>query len=424
MGDPIEVRAAATVYGEGRDAERPLLIGSVKTNVGHLESAAGVAGVIKALLAMRAGVIPKHLHFERPNPRIPWEELPVRVTSEATPWPAAPDRPLRAGVSSFGYSGTNAHVILEGHGSPGEACGAPFAVTAGSVVVEPAVGDSVVAEVGAEGARRVRVLPLSGRSVRALSELAGRYLSWLGEGTAERSWEWLSDAAWTAGIGRRHFGERSGVRFRDGAELREQLAALAALASWDGGTVRRGAAGGGVAVRSPGKVGFLFTGQGSQWVGMGKELYEREPVFRGVLDRCEEVLREERGASLLGVMFGGEGGELDATEWTQPALYALQAALVALWASVGVEAEAVLGHSVGELSAAQAAGVFGLEEGLRFASRRGALMGSLPREGAGAGGMLAVFAGQAAVSAAVSAGNAGFRGLGWRWRRRTDRTRW
>ena len=404
LGDPIEVRAAAAVYGEGRDPERPLLMGSVKTNIGHLESAAGVAGVIKALLAMRAGVIPKHLHFERPNPRIPWEELPVRVTSEATPWPAAPDRPLRAGVSSFGYSGTNAHVILEGYGSSGEACGAPFAVTAGSVVVEPAVGDSVVAEVGAEGARRVRVLPLSGRSVRALSELAGRYLSWLGEGTAERSWEWLSDAAWTAGIGRRHFGERSGVRFRDGAELREQLAGLA---SSNGGP-----AGGGVAVRSPGKVGFLFTGQGSQWVGMGKELYEREPVFRGVLDRCEEVLREERGASLLGVMFGGEGGELDATEWTQPALYALQAALVALWASVGVEAEAVLGHSVGELSAAQAAGVFGLEEGLRFASRRGALMGSLPREGAGAGGMLAVFAGQAAVSAAVSAGNAGVSGVG------------
>ena len=374
LGDPIEVRAAAAVYGEGREAGRPLLLGSVKTNVGHLESAAGVAGVIKVLLAMRAGVIPKHLHFERPNPKLDWERLPVRVTSEATPWPGGLGRPLRAGVSSFGFSGTNAHLVLEGYGPSGEAAGAPLAVAV--------AGDGEAGEAPAR--RRVRLLALSGRSGTALSELAGRYLGWLGEG--EPSWEGLSDASWTAGVGRSHFGVRAGLVFREGEDLEEQLRALAA-----GVSGREGVSG-------SGKVGFLFTGQGSQWAGMGRDLYEREPVFREVLDRAEEEVREERDASLLAVMFGETGG-LERTEWTQPALYALQGGLLALWRSVGVAPEAVLGHSVGEVSAAHAAGVFGFAEGLRFASRRGSLMGSLPRRGKRAGGMLAVFAPGATVAA-------------------------
>ena len=347
LGDPIEVAAAASVYGEGRDPKRPLLLGSVKTNIGHLEGAAGVAGLIKAVLAMREGWIPPHLHFERPNPRMAWDSLPVRVVTEATPWPEV-DRPRRAAVSSFGYSGTNAHVVLEGYESE--------------------------AAVSAQDAREVRLLPLSGKTPGALQELAGRYREWLTEDSPLS--DLLSDMAWTAGIGRSHFGHRAGVVFGDADSLREQLEA-----------VERGE----TAAGRGGKVGFLYTGQGSQWAGMGRELYESEPEFREVLERCEEVVREERGESLLSVLFGDDEG-LDRTEWTQPALYALQSGLTALWAGVGVRPEVVFGHSVGELAAAQASGVFGLEEGLRFALRRGELMGSLPTGGATGGAMAAVFA--------------------------------
>ena len=385
LGDPIEVRAAAAVYGEGRPAARPLLLGAVKTNGGHLESAAGVAGVVKVLLAMRHGVIPKHLHFERPNPRLDWERLPVRVVSEATPWPGDPGRPVRAGVSSFGVSGTNAHLVLEGY--PEQAQASP----ASGPDSPPEAGEIPLAE------RRRRLLPLSGKTPGALRELAGRYRGWLTE--QERDGEALADAAWTAGVGRTHFAHRAGLVFRDLEELREQLA-----------RVETGAA---QAAAPAGKVGFLFTGQGSQWAGMGQELYEREPVFRKVLDRCAAVFGEEaEGAptgrtGLLAVLFGEDEG-LDRTEWTQPALYALQCGLTALWAGVGVRPDAVFGHSVGELAAAQAAGAFGLEAGMRFAVRRGALMGALP-EG---GGMAAVFAPEEAVEAELEKTNAPVQGAG------------
>ena len=348
LGDPIEVEAAASMYREGRDPERPLLLGTVKTNIGHLEGAAGVAGLIKAVLAMREGWIPKHLHFERPNPRIGWEGLPVRVVSEGEAWPESSGRPFRAAVSSFGYSGTNAHVIVEGW----ERRPAPPAE-------EPGYPE-----------RAHRVLPLSGKTPGALQELAGRYREWLTEDSPLS--DLLSDMAWTAGVGRSHFGHRAGLVFGDADSLREQLEAVAS---------------GETAAGRGGKVGFLYTGQGSQWAGMGRELYESEPEFREVLERCEEVVREERGESLLSVLFGDVEG-LDRTEWTQPALYALQGGLTALWAGVGVRPGVVFGHSVGELAAAQASGVFGLEEGLRFALRRGELMGSLPSGGA----MAAVFA--------------------------------
>ena len=386
LGDPIEVRSAASAYGKGRDADRPLLLGSVKTNIGHLEAAAGVAGVIKVLLAMREGVIPKHLHFDKPTPRVDWEQLPVRVVSEATPWPSGLDRPVRAGVSSFGYSGTNAHLILE---APATAGGAGSAVAPRAL---PA-GESAAALKG----RRCRLLPLSGRSRPAVQELADRYREWLDRG-GEISWDLLSDAAWTAGTAREHFRERAGLAFTDVRDLEEQLASLAL------GEERPPPAG-------SGKAAFLYTGQGSQWAGMGRDLYEQEPVVRKTLDRAEEVIREERGESLLAVMFEAPG-ELDATEWTQPALFALQGALTALWKSVGVEPAAVFGHSVGELAAAHAAGVFGFDEGLLFAARRGALMGSLPRRGKQAGGMLAVFASRAEVTARLASANEGVPGAG------------
>ncbi len=391
LGDPIEVRAAAAVYGQGRDAARPLRIGSVKTNVGHLEAAAGVAGVIKVLLAMQRGVIPKHLHLKTLNPAVDWDGLGVEVTAEATPWPVDPGRPSRAGVSSFGVAGTNAHAILERYAPPqtppGGATESPSA---------PAGDSSAPLE-----ARRFRLLPLSARTPRALTALADRYLGWLDQESEAPSRERLSDAAWTAGVGRRHFSERAGLVYQSAPGLREQLTAVARGPRGEPGVL--GANGAAAGARDDRKVAFLFTGQGSQWSGMGRDLYESEAAARRVFDRCEAVCLEERGESLLEVMFGRSGAPelLDRTEWAQPALFALESALLALWESIGVAPDVVLGHSAGELAAASAAGFFGLDDGMRFAARRGALMGSLPGEG----GMLAVFAAAPMVEAVLRVAN-------------------
>ena len=412
LGDPIEVHAASSTYGSGRRAGRPLLIGSVKTNIGHLESAAGVAGLIKVVLSMDRGVIPKHLHFRNPNPRIAWEHLPVEVTSEALPWPSFADRPWRAGLSSFGFSGTNAHMLIEAYGRPrGRSAQTMPSFSKRGLAVDvpvslPAQAPALAAGQGPLAPREQRLLPLSGRSSKAVRELASRYLAWLqgresealGE---EESRALLADMAWTAGLGRTHFDRRAGLVCGDLAELRSGLEEVVA-----GREIAR-------AAQEP-QVAFVFTGQGSQWAGMGRWLYEREPVARAVLDRCEQVMQELRGASLLDVMFGepSAAGSLDETEWTQPTLYALECALAAQWASVGVRPAAVLGHSVGEIAAAQAAGVFGLEDGLRFATARGESMGSLPTEGPAAGAMLAVFAPQQRVAEALAEHNAGAAGAG------------
>ena len=432
LGDPIEVNAAAAAYGAGRDPERPLLLGSVKTNVGHLESAAGVAGLVKVLLSMAHEVIPRNLHFREPNPHMDWERLPVRVVSEPQEWPLREGRPARAGVSSFGVSGTNAHVVVEGYGA---ASGAPGGLARPGRAM-PVPWPEAVSELrpgeesgAAPEGRERRVLALSGRTDAALRELAGRYAEWLEErgasaggdpGSAESEVEpgsmeqdWLADVAWTAGVGRSHLGHRAGVTFGGAGELRDKLAALASGSEFAGVAL-----GSRAATESAGapKVGFLFTGQGSQWAGMGRELYEREPVFRAVLDRCEAAVRELRGESLLAVMFGeGNGtanGSLDDTHWTQPALYALESGLAALWRSVGVAPAAVLGHSVGEIAAASAAGVFSLEAGVRFAAMRGELMASLPVDGPRAGSMAAVFAPPARVELLVAEVNGGGEALG------------
>ena len=399
VGDPIEIDAVAAVYGKGRTADLPLLIGSVKTNIGHLESAAGVAGVIKAALVLNRGVIPKHLHFHDPNPSLDWDRLPLQVTSAMMDLPHRPERPRLAGVNSFGISGTNAHIVMEEYRGPdGVAAGEPWAVGAGksvAVSLPVTVGDLPLPEQEVQP-RRPRLLALSGKSEGALGDLAERYLSWLDERADQLSPEsgglspLLADMAWTAGVGRSHFDHRMGVVFHDAESLRERLRGLA--------EADRGAAS-----RTPTRVAFAYTGQGSQWVGMGQTLYESEPVARAVLDRCEAVLLQERGTSLLDVMFGRAGGEgeLGDTAWEQPALYALQCALTALWSSVGVRPEVVVGHSIGELAAAQAAGVFSLEDGMRFAAKRGALMSQMEE-----GGMAAIFAPAERVASAVEEVNA------------------
>ena len=399
MGDPIEVRAAAAVYGRDRDPDRPLLIGSIKPNIGHLESAAGVTSLIKVVLAMREMVIPPQPDFRNPSPLIEWDKLPVRVTSEATEWPLVPGRPPRAGVSAFGISGANAHVVVEGYGPPGGddsgAADAHAHAPAGpvgsaqpvTVRLPEATGDS--GEETAESApvdgltpRTTRLLPLSGKSHDALRDLAGRYLSWLDERAGAGSPggagppdgagsdSLLSDMAWTAGVGRSHFSHRAGVVFNDAEALCEGLRALA-------GTEER------PEPREATKVAFVYADEAGRWAGMGEALYESEPVARTVLDRCDALMRETHGASLLDVMFGraGGAGDLDDPAWTQPAVYALECALTALWSSVGIRPGVVAGHGVGEVAAAQAAGVFDLEAGLRLASTRGALAGTLSEAG-------------------------------------------
>ncbi len=405
VGDPIELDAVANVYGPGREADRPLLTGSVKTNIGHLESAAGVAGLIKAALVLKRGVIPKHLHFEDPNPSFDWDRHPLRVTSTMVDWPRRNGQPRLAGVNSFGISGTNAHLVVEEHmqgeGRPGQEH--PEAGPAMAVAVSlsgPASGLPLPAE--GVGGRRTKLLPISGKSDGALRDIAKRYLSWL-EGLAEdltsegaAAQPTLSDMAWTAGVGRSHFDHRGGAVFHDAESLRERLCELAE-------------SGAGKEPRAPAKVAFVYTGQGSQWVGMGRALYESEPVARAILDRCEAVLRQEKGVSLLDVMFGRAGakGDLGDTAWEQPALYALECALTALWDSVGIRPDVVLGHSVGELAAAQVAGVFSLEDGMRFAAARGALLSETEQ-----GAMAAVFAPPERVESEVAAQNLSANGVG------------
>ncbi len=405
VGDPIELNAVGAVYGRGREPDRPLLVGSVKTNVGHLESAAGIAGLIKAVLVLQRGVIPKHLHFRDPNPSLDWDRLPLRVTSSMMDLPERNGRQRLAGVNSFGITGTNAHIVVEEYRA---ADGMPYgqdqvAGSARTARVWLPTGLADLALPGQEFRRRpAHMLPLSGKSEEALRDLVKRYLSWLDK----QDGEWMSedgvmesllaDTAWTAGVGRDHFDYRAGVVFHDTGSLRERLRALA-----EAGEDKR--------PRAVTRVAFIYTGQGSQWVGMGKSLYEHEPVVRAVFDRCEEIFQDTRGASLLDVMFGraGSEGRLDDTAWEQPALYTLECALTALWASVGVHPSAVMGHSVGELAAAQAAGIFSLEDGLRFAEARGTLLSDTKP-----GAMAAVFSSPARVEAAVEAQNASSAGPG------------
>ncbi|MDE0262252.1 MAG: type I polyketide synthase [Bryobacterales bacterium] len=371
LGDPIEVRAAAAVYGRDRDADRPLVLGTAKTNIGHLEAAAGIAGLIKVMLAMKRGTIPRHLHFENPNPHLDWSDLPVRVASEAMDWPPLADRPPRAGVSAFAISGTNAHVIVEGYSEPGGGRASDEARPVPEGPPQPVpveLPDSIAESPAAQELRprQTRLLPLSGKSDTALRELANSYASWLNERTADlpatisAAEPLLSDMAWTASAGRSHFPYRAGVLFDSTESLRDGLEAVAES---------NGDPGPPTATR----VVFAYPDESTQWIGMGAELYECEPVARAVLDFCDGVLQADRGASLLEAMFGN-AGDLDDPAWTQPAAFALECALTGLWASVGIQPSAVFGVGAGDMAAARAAGILSLEDGLRLAAARGAAM--------------------------------------------------
>lgn len=354
IGDPIEVASLTRAFRADTDATGFCALGSVKTNVGHLQISSGIAGFMKAVLAVRHGRIPATLHFERPNPAIDFARTPFRVNTEATAWPAGAS-PRRAGVNSLGIGGTNAHVILE------EA---------------PAVERAVPAV-----ERPCHVLGLSARTPSALGLLIERYRARV---AADPSLP-LEDLCYTANTGRHAFPHRFAAVFATRAELVAQLSLPPE---------------GGAAGSDAGGAAFLFTGQGAQYAGMARELYRIEPVFRSTLDLCAEILAEDLDRPLLDVIHPAEGAAtpLDDTAYTQPALFAVEYALAKLWQSFGIAPAVLIGHSVGEYAAACVAGVFTLEEGLRLIAARGRLMQALPRDGS----MTAVMADEATVSAALA----------------------
>ncbi|TSC24498.1 type I polyketide synthase [Corallococcus sp. Z5C101001] len=368
LGDPIELGALGAVFGP-RPPEQPLLVGSVKTNIGHLEAAAGIAGLIKVALALQHGEIPAHLHLSQPNPHVPWDRIPIRIPTQHQPWPSTHGRRI-AGISSFGFSGTNAHVLLES--APGTA---------------PAPQEEEEQEPPLE--RPLHLLTLSARGAPALQQLAARFA---GQLRAEPSLA-LADACFSANTGRAHLPHRLGAFAGTGEALAAQLEAFASGAPSALLT--------GQAPAEPPEVAFLFTGQGSQYPDMGRKLYESQPVFRESMEQCDALLRPLLERPLLDVLYHAPQAHplLHQTAYTQPALFAIEYALAELWKSWGIVPGAVLGHSVGEYAAACVAGVFSLEDGLKLIAERGRLMQELPERGT----MAAVSASPARVEQALGA---------------------
>nr|WP_241268971.1 type I polyketide synthase [Streptomyces chrestomyceticus] len=357
LGDPIEAQALLATYGQERPEGRPLWLGSVKSNIGHAQQAAGVAGVIKMVLALQHGELPRTLHADEPSPHVDWASGEVKLLTEPVPWPSG-DRVRRAGVSSFGLSGTNAHVILEE---------APAAE--GGEAVEKAGGPAIPVVTGA-GA-----WVLSGRTAEALSAQAGRLGEWVSLRPSLRP----VDVAWSLAATRSVFEHRAVVV---GGDREQVLAGLGGVASG----VPAGAVVSGVA-RSGARPVFAFAGQGSQWVGMGRELAGASPVFAARLDECAAALEPYVDWSLTEVLAGAEGAPaLEAADVVQPALWAVMVSLAAVWEAAGVAPEAVVGHSQGEIAAATVAGMLSLEDGARVVALRSGALKVL----AGAGGMLSV----------------------------------
>jgi acyl transferase domain-containing protein len=338
LGDPIEVLALTQAYRASTERREFCALGSVKSNIGHLDAAAGMASLLKTVLAIDHAEIPPTLHYEEPNPGIDFAASPFRVADRLSPWET--EGPRRAGVSSFGFGGTNAHLILE------------------EAPPRPAAAPS----------RPWQLLMLSARTPEALDEATGRLAAHF-EAHPETD---LADAAWTLRVGRReHEHRRISVAPTDSAARQEAVAALR------GGELPTGSRRG-----SAPAVGMLFSGQGSQHVGMGRELYRSEPVYRREFDRCRAILQPLLGIDLLSL---DDPARMQQTALAQPALFALEWSLAHLWMEWGVRPRAVAGHSIGEYVAACLAGVFSLEDALALVAERGRLMQELP-----AGAMLAV----------------------------------
>ncbi len=363
LGDYIEFKTLSTVLAGERTNGRKCLVGSVKANLGHLEAAAGMAGLIKIVLCLQNEAVPPQLHLKTVNPRISLDESPIIIPTELTAWPAG-QSPRRAGINSFGFGGTNAHLILEEapvqrHLPPGET------------------------------ERPLHLLALSAKSKNALQELSRRFVSHLAADTSHS----LADICYSANTGRAVFEHRLAVTASSEVQLGERLSAFAEGRATANLLYERARG------QRPPKVAFLFTGQGAQFPGMGRELYETAPLFRRTFDKCAELLRPYLEQPLEDVIYaaGNEATTLNETAYTQPALFALEYALAELWQSWGIKPAAVMGHSLGEYVAACVAGVFTLEEGIKLVAERARLMQALPPGGM----MAAVLAAKAEVSATL-----------------------
>jgi acyl transferase domain-containing protein/surfactin synthase thioesterase subunit/acyl carrier protein len=354
VGDPLEVDALTRAFRTTTERCGFCPIGSVKTNIGHLEQTAGVAALIKAALALEYRKIPASLNFRTPNPKIDFAASPFFVNGVCRDWPANGHARFAA-VNSLGLGGTNAFVVLE------EA--PPSAAAATAATDAP-----------------VHLFTLSAQTDAALRGSIERYSAWLADASAP-----LPDICRTLTQGRTHFPRRFAAVVGSAAELRD------ALAEGAGPAEEPAIAPGGR------RLAFLFSGQASQYAGMGAELYGSEPAFRRIIDRCDDILRDELERPLKQVLFGDDGATIDQTIYTQPALFALQAALVELWRAWGIAPDMVMGHSVGEFAAASCAGVYSLEDALRLVAARARLMQALPPHGT----MAAVFADEATVAGAI-----------------------
>ncbi|HEY3057613.1 MAG TPA: type I polyketide synthase, partial [Chloroflexota bacterium] len=364
LGDPIELRALGSVLGQERSADRPLVVGSVKTNLGHLEAAAGVAGLIKTVLMLQHGQIPPHLHFSQPSPYIEWDKLPVEIPTQLRAWPVDEGQRRMAGVSAFGLSGTNAHIILEEAPADGDADRARPDPDLGSGVharLDPDVGDGVLVRPDADAAPFV--LPLSAHSPAALRALAEAYANLLARTDAPS----LHDVCYTASRRRSHHDYRLAIVGASPAELVAQLAAESAPPPAQ------------VFAGQRPRVAFVFPGQGGQWPGMAHDLLDHEPVFLDALQQCQAALQPHVSWDLLEVLRSAE--PLEAIDELQPVLFSLQVALAALWRSWGIVPDAVVGHSLGEVAAAHVAGGLSLEDAARVICRRSQLLSRLQGQG-------------------------------------------
>ncbi len=351
LGDPIEMNAIASVYGK---RSQPLYVGSVKTNIGHLEAAAGMAGIIKTILVLQKGEIPAHLHFQTPNPLINWQDNSIKIPTQTIPWPNSNKIPM-AGVSSFGFSGTNAHVIVEK---------AP---------------DIKITEI--KQPLPSHLLTISAHNKTALQELARRFSTRL-ESDPE-----IGDICYSVAVGRAKLSERLAIVANTLPELQQRLVTFADQTPLDNLTFYQRF----TEEKQP-KVVFLFTGQGACYPGMGDQLYQTEPTFRQYIDQCAEILSNYLEYPLPEILFGKHTDLLNQTAYAQPAIFALEYAVAMLWKSWGITPSLLIGHSVGEYVAACIAGVFSLEAGLALIVKRGQLMQTTK-----IGKMASIFADEATV---------------------------
>ncbi len=345
-GDPVEIGAIGAVVKEGRPKGSVCRVGSVKTNFGHAEGAAGVAGLIKVALSLKHHFLPASLHFQTPNPAIPWDELPVRIQAQPEPWPEHEGTAL-GGVSAFGIAGTNAHIVLTEApetavpgAAPGRASGSPYLV------------------------------PLSARSPVALRDQAAALQAWIHSEKPPS----LRDIAYTTSIRRNHHDHRTAITAQSLEDLSQQLADY--TEAWDAESV--------LAVEpAERKILFVFPGQGSQWVGMGRQFMEREPAFRQALQQCSDAIQPLTGWSLVDILCSDAVKErLEQIDFIQPALFAMQVSLGMVWRAYCIEPTAVVGHSMGEVAAAYFAGILSLEDAARVICKRSQLMKTISGKGA------------------------------------------